>query len=111
MVTLKIKARIVEPNFDRFKEVKKVLGRLRKAKIVIINIWCINNQNLFLKIKKLINDQNYLKIFHGGNEKVFDNMVISFCLQNRKDIVYVNDELERRKLADCYQKYTFKSFT
>jgi len=105
---LKNVAIIIEPNWREVEKVKITLGRLKKKKIIVINIHCLSDK--FLKIKELISNLNdgYLKIFHKGKEENFNNMISTFSLHGRSDIVY-RDSLDSRSIADCYNEYIYKS--
>lgn len=101
---------IIELNWINARRVKKVLGRMAKTDIAIIDIWCLNDTKKFVEIKKLLNGDNRLKIFHGGSEAVFNDMVKPFSLEGRKDVVYLRF-LESRMVAHLYQKHIFKPFS
>ena len=111
MFISKEKSIIIEPiSWKKMNdEVKRVLGRLKMKKIAVINIHCLNNK--FLEIKNLMNDCAYLKIFHGGSEINFNDILRSFSMEDRKDVMYISGKLESRKVADCYQKYIFQPFS
>ena len=77
-----------------------------------MNIHCLNNQflnNDFLQIKELIEKSNYLKIFHDGKKEDVDNMIFAFSLRERCDINYIEGVLDKRNIADCYNKYILKT--
>ena len=110
MTVSDLKAVIVESNWIKYYKTKKVLGKMNQMNIAIIDIWCLNNIKKFVEIKKLLNGNSRLKIFHGGNETIFNDMVRLFALEKRDDVVYAMC-LESRIVAHLYQKHIFKPFT
>ena len=108
IMTTSEKAIIIEPDWERIKEVKMKLGKLKRKKIMVASICCLNDK--FLKIKELTDKLNYLKIFHDGREEDFNNMLSVFELRERNDVMYIEGGLDNRSIADCYQKYFFKTF-
>lgn len=105
----KIPAVIIEPNFQKIIEVKRILGKLSRLRIAIINMYCFNNN--FLEIRSLLKDDTCLKIFHGGSETNFNNMVESLSAKDRKDVKYIKDKLGSKNVAKCYLNYLFQPFT
>ena len=57
IMTTSEKAIIIEPDWERIKEVKMKLGKLKRKKIMVASICCLNDK--FLKIKELTNKLNY----------------------------------------------------
>lgn len=108
IITTSERAIIIEPDWEKIKEVKIKLGKLKKKKIMVTSIHCLNDK--FLKIKELTEKPSYLKIFHDGREEDFNNMLSVFELHERNDVMYIEGGLDNRSIADCYQKYFFKSF-
>ena len=107
IMTTSEKAIIIEPDWGKIKEVKMKLGGLKKKKIMVASICCLNDK--FLKIKELTDKLKYLKIFHDGKEEDFNNMLLAFELRDRSDIAYTSI-FDNRSIADCYNKYVFKDF-
>ena len=110
---------IIEPNWEEVNKVKIKLDKLKKRKIIIINIHdlarqFLNNELILIeKLKELINNSNYLnylKIFHDGTKEDFNGMLLVFSLHGRDDLKYIIGDLEKRNLADCYREYIFKDF-
>ena len=108
IMTTSERAIIIEPDWEGIREAKIKLGVLKKRKIIIASIRCLNDK--FLKIKELTDKLNYLKIFHDGREEDFNNMLSVFELRERNDVMYIEGGLDDRSIADCYQKYFFKTF-
>ena len=108
IMTTSERAIIIEPDWEGIREAKIKLGVLKKRKIIIASIRCLNDK--FLKIKELTDKLNYLKIFHDGREEDFNNMLSVFELRERNDVMYIEGGLDNRSIADCYQKYFFKTF-
>ncbi len=108
IMTTSERAIIIEPDWGKIKEVKMKLGVLKKKKIMVANICCLNDK--FLKIKELTDKLKYLKIFHDGKEEDFNNMISVFGMRERNDVMYIKGGLENRSIADCYQQYFFKTF-
>mgnify|MGYP001568521724 FL=1 len=119
IMTTSEKAIIIEPDWARIKEVKMKLGKLKKRKIIIVNIHNIarqflNNESILIeKLKELINSPNYLnylKIFHDCTKEDFNGMLLAFSLHGRDDLKYIGGELKERNIADSYKEYVFKDF-
>ena len=100
---------IIESNWVNARKVKKILGKMTQMNIAIIDIWCLNNTKKFIEIKKLLNEDSRLKIFHGGSETIFNDMVRLFSLKDREDVVYIS-YLQSRAIANLYQEHIFKPF-
>ena len=112
---------IIEPNWKKVEEVKIKLGKLKKRKIIIVNIHdlarqFLNNELILIeKLKELINNPNYLnylnylKIFHDCTEEDFNGMLSAFSLHERDDLKYIGGELKERNIADRYKEYVLKN--
>lgn len=68
------------------KEMLKILEKSKVKNAVIIDIRCMNNRSE--QIKNRLNDPNRLKIFYGGSKEIFNNLVNTFKLRRRKDLMY-----------------------
>ena len=76
------------------KEVLKILEKSNVRNTVIVDIRCMNNK--FTKIKELFKNDGRFKVFYGGDEEKFDNMVKTFRLQKRNDLIYGGKRLTSR---------------
>ncbi len=92
---------IIDSDKNKARIIRKGLDKSEMTSTVAINIWCINNHLLFPQIKKLIEDCNFFKIFYGGNEHNFENVVNSFDLQSRVDVIYAGTKFEITKHLVC----------
>lgn len=113
MTTLKEKTPLI---IGRRSDEKFVINILRSSKIeniAIVDISCLplNNHSLLkIEIEKLKDDSDRLKIFHGLKwEHIFDNIIGSFHLIERKDFVYMGI-LKEKEVAKAFLNYNFQPF-
>ncbi|MBU6430978.1 MAG: hypothetical protein KGJ58_03650 [Patescibacteria group bacterium] len=98
---------IIEPSGKIERDLKDILKRSGIINIVIVNLYCMNTR--FEKIKELTKDGANLKIFHGGNAEIFNNMLEAFDLAERNDIEYM-ERLKIPEIVISYWKFYFKNF-
>jgi len=108
MIISEEKSIIIELN-RQMERAKKILKKTRIKNVAIVNILCLNQTEQFMQIKKLAADHALPKIFHGGNIKMFENMIEAFDLKDRKDFLYV-DSLKVSKIVISYWNYRFGIF-
>lgn len=94
-------------SIDSIEGVASILRESFIKNIAVIDMQCMNSK--FVQIKELLDDSLNLKIFHGGNTKIFNDMLETFYLQKRTDVVYVQ-RLNRQEIVRAYWNYYFKKF-
>lgn len=100
---------IIEPSEKFFYELRIELRRSGIKKVAIINIFSMNMNSEFVRVKKLIDDNSLLKIFHGGSLKIFNDMIENFNLRGRDDLKYLKI-LDITKVVFYYWNHYYKNF-
>ena len=108
MIISEEKSIIIELN-RQMERAKKILKKTRIKNVAIVNILCLNQAEQFMQIKKLTANYALPKIFHGGNIKMFENMIDVFGLKGRKDFLYINS-LKISEIVISYWNYRFGIF-
>ena len=106
MTTSECVAMIIQRTETKKEMIKKMLERLWIKNIAIVDIKCVCMKDYFLQkqIYELKKDSTRFKLFHGGNVEIFNNMVESFSLKERKDFKY-QEILEEKEVMVSFWKF------
>lgn len=96
--------KIIEPSDKETEFAESILKESLVKKLHIVNLLCLYSH--FHDIKKLLDDPDMLKIFHGGSQKIFNDMITQFELSNREDFYYAGQGmLSVIKVETAYWNY------
>ena len=101
--------KIIEPSDKETEFAESILKKSLVKNLHIVNLLCLYSH--FEEIKKLSkNSSGMLKVFHGGSQKIFNDMVEKLDILDRKDIYYAGRILNVSKVENAYWNCRFKTF-